>query len=173
MIAGLPATGKSALASLLASRIDAPCFGKDMFKEVVYRTIDPQSRDESRQIGIACEELLMEVALRVIEHVPALVVESTFRPEYLKVFSSTARSSAVELVVLICVTRADILLERYIARIPQRDPRHFDHPDILNNAPEHDLTAWEEIGQYYVIDTSVLNGEVLSTRVDELLQDIK
>ncbi len=165
VIAGLPATGKSSLARALASQIYAPCFSKDGFKEIVYKTISPENRSESRQIGIACEELLLEQALSVIEHVPLVIIESTFQPEFLREFSSRARSRAIEINVLICITEHEVLLERYLARIPHRDPRHFDHPDILTKAPVLDLVAWNEIGKVQIIDTTTMTDEILANDV--------
>lgn len=165
VIAGLPATGKSSLAASLAKRINAPWFSKDKFKEILYKTISPENRSESRQIGIACEELLLEQALNVLEHVPAAIVESTFQPEFLREFSLSARSRSIEIRVLICVAQREVLLERYHARIPHRDPRHFDNPDILIQAPVLDLVAWNEIGQVQIIDTTTLTDEVLSNEI--------
>lgn len=172
VIAGLPATGKSSLANVLAGRIDAPCFGKDVLKEIVFKTFVPENRSESRRIGIACEELLLEQALCVIEHVPFVVIESTFQPAFLKEFSEIARSRAIELVVVLCVTDRAVLLERYVARIPYRDPRHFDHPNIVVDAPDLDVHAWDEIAQVHVFDTTSMAADDLPAKVDALLKAI-
>jgi predicted kinase len=62
LVSGLPGSGKSTLAAPLAAALGWPLLAKDAIKESLWDSLGPGDRAWSRRLGVAAQELLMELA---------------------------------------------------------------------------------------------------------------
>ncbi len=127
LITGLPATGKSSLAAILAARLELPQYGKDQFKEILFDTLGIGDRPWSRRLGVASIVLLFRVIEAELAAHKSCIVESNFSPELdtPRLMALCARYH-VRVVQVVCNADGPVLLERFRAR-----PRHPGHLDQI------------------------------------------
>lgn len=78
LIAGLPATGKSAFANLLSRELGIPCLSKDGIKESLFDSLGFQSREEKVRLGEAAYRILLEQAEKILSHGLTVALENNF-----------------------------------------------------------------------------------------------
>lgn len=78
LIAGLPATGKSAFANLLSRELGIPCLSKDGIKESLFDSLGFQSREEKVRLGEAAYRILLEQAEKILIHGLTVALENNF-----------------------------------------------------------------------------------------------
>lgn len=78
LIAGLPATGKSAFARLLTHELGIPCLSKDMIKESLFDVLGFQSRAEKVQLGEAAYRILLDQAEGLLSCGLSVALENNF-----------------------------------------------------------------------------------------------
>jgi len=129
LINGMPCTGKTSLARVLAQRLELPCAGKDQFKEILYEHLGYSDRGRSQELGAASYELLyyfIEVQLKAGR---SLIAEANFHAQHagprLKALQDRYAFRAVQIV---CRTAPAVLLARYGQRAGsgERHPGHLD-----------------------------------------------
>jgi predicted kinase len=131
IISGMPATGKSTLATQLAGRLGWPVFTKDTFKEVLFDAAghDEAAFDEtgSDLIGAQSIALLLTIADALVAARGNVVLEGNFRADL------AARDLArflpiADLRLVYCDLDTPRILERYEQRL-DNDERHPVHVD--------------------------------------------
>ena len=126
LVTGLPATGKSTLAAILAERLKLPQYGKDQFKEILFDTLGIGDRPWSRRLGVASIVLLFRVIEAELAAGKSCIVESNFNPELDSARLLTLCGKYdIHVVQVVCNTNSHVLLERFRAR--PRHPGHLDH----------------------------------------------
>lgn len=131
LVAGMPATGKSTLAEMIAVALDWPLFTKDRFKELLFEAggYDPATFDRarSRMIGAQSVELLKSVATTLLGVGMNVILESNFLPELAAHGLSPILGNA-QVRQVYCTVAPELFLARYEARIAanQRHPVHVD-----------------------------------------------
>ncbi len=78
LIAGLPATGKSAFTNLLSRELGIPCLSKDVIKESLFDSLGFQSREEKVRLGEAAYRILLEQAEKILSHGLTVALENNF-----------------------------------------------------------------------------------------------
>ena len=78
LIAGLPATGKSAFANLLSRELGIPCLSKDGIKESLFDTLGFQSRAEKVKLGEAAYRILLDQAESMLKNGLTIALENNF-----------------------------------------------------------------------------------------------
>lgn len=119
IVCGLPATGKSTLATTLGSELGLPVFSKDDFKETFWESGESETtqadRKTSQAIGRQSIATLFLVARRLVDAGTSCVIESNFLPEYaendLEPFTAIARVRQVH-----CTIPSELVLQRYTER---------------------------------------------------------
>jgi predicted kinase len=80
VVTGLPASGKSTLASVLAQRLGIPVIGKDLIKEPLFEVLGTGDRSHSRQLSTASFAIQFAVARELLTYDRTVILEGNFRP---------------------------------------------------------------------------------------------
>lgn len=159
IVNGLPAVGKSYLASELSKLLGLPCLKKDEIKEFVFDSLGTKDRDWSRQVGMASMDFLHSVVEVAVENDVSIIVESAFfneisKPKFEKILSS-GRVNCVE---VYCKANSDVRRKRFIDR-SESGVRHKGHVDSLSIIEEEESELLERyaplrLGTLIEIDTT-------------------
>lgn len=115
----------------------------------------------SHALGILCEELMLRFMEEIVERVEIVIAESTFRPQFLRSFSTSMRSRGVNVRVVILHTEEDVRQQRFRDRAKARHYGHFDNEYVVDRSTDLDLDSWIEIGATNVYDTTVISDDVI------------
>ena len=117
LVGGGPGSGKTTLATALASTLELPCLSKDEVKEALMDAMGaPDTVEVSRELGRAAVLAL----LRVAKDCPGAVIDST----WFDYTEPLVRALPAPIVEVRC--RVDRTVARTRFRQRQRDPRHLD-----------------------------------------------
>jgi predicted kinase len=141
LVNGLPAAGKTTLATTLGPLLDCPVLTKDPVKELFADMLGPQA--DSRRLGGITMDALWRLAA---ETGGGVVIESTFDREHTRRGLEVAGSPRT--VELWCDVPLELARERFLARTPDRHAIHGEWVD--------DAAPREPLGDYPLIrvDTS-------------------
>ncbi|HET6550656.1 MAG TPA: AAA family ATPase [Solirubrobacter sp.] len=151
IVSGAPATGKSTLARILATRLGLPYFGKDELKEAIADKVGPPADvAASQRLGHAAYKVLFLMSARVLEAGSGLVVESNFRrgrsePE-LRPLVALADARLVH-----CSAHAEAVRRRY----DERHRRGERHPAHLDADRAGDLATDLETGLFEPLELGI------------------
>jgi predicted kinase len=140
LVGGAPASGKTHLAGLLATRYGAALCGKDALKEILFETlgIGARPREEalgddragwSRRLSNASFALMFHFALLLLRSRRLLLLEGNFRPgEHEGPLAELLSAGGASLVQILCRAGAATRAARLAARAsdPGRHPAHRD-----------------------------------------------
>jgi glucokinase len=123
VVSGMPASGKTILARVLAQRLELPLAEKDEVKEALFNTLGIGDAEWSQRLGGAVYPLLFLFARRLLLAGQPLIAEANFfRSDQEPRFAELPRHRTVQ---IHCHAPPEVLLERYRSR-PERHPGHFD-----------------------------------------------
>src|SRR5690606_21189917 len=131
IVCGLPATGKTTIATELRDQLGWPLFAKDAIKELLFDSSGLAPEEATRQIstrfGRQAIALLFETAREVLRSGCSCIVEASFLPDLahqdLQPFSEFAELRQVH-----CSIPDDLVIQRYRER-SQAGERHPIHAD--------------------------------------------
>lgn len=132
LITGLPGTGKSTLARMLASRYRLPLICKDTIKEPLLDVIGARDRADSRRLSDASFAVMFALAGECLRTGTDLILEGNFRagehePAVRAIAAAQALTSA-PLAQILCRAAEPVRVARLQARAT--DPsRHAGHRD--------------------------------------------
>ncbi|MEN9937619.1 MAG: hypothetical protein RLZZ387_4198 [Chloroflexota bacterium] len=130
LVNGLPCTGKSTLARMLAAHLGLPLFSKDQIKETLFDTLGWSDRPWSTRLSVASVAVLLDVVAAELAAGRSCVAESNFHPERdAERLRDLRARHPFELVQVLCVTEGSALVARYDERVSSgaRHPGHLDH----------------------------------------------
>ena len=150
LVSGAPASGKSTLASQLATDLALPLLAKDLIKEALFDALGTPDRDGSRELSVASVKVLYAILDRLIDGGAGVVVDCNFHRGYAEeqLRPLIAKSKAV---LLHCRTSYLELTRRYERRVVLRE-RHPGHHD---STFRHGLLAAFESGEYDSLDLDI------------------
>jgi predicted kinase len=79
IILGSPASGKTTLATRLATDLEIPCYSKDAVKEALFATLGVGDREWSRRLSAASFAAVLELARAQVQGGGACIVEGNWR----------------------------------------------------------------------------------------------
>jgi len=129
IVNGLPATGKTTLAQLLATGLALPLFSKDMFKEILFDTLGWGERAWSRRLGVASIALLVRVAEAELAVGRSCIAECNFDPALgTAQLSELGQRCPFHPVQVLCVADPAVRRERQRQRAQgaERHPGHLE-----------------------------------------------
>jgi predicted kinase len=159
-VTGLPATGKSSIATQIATQLQLPLFTKDQFKELLFDTMGIGDRAWSKRLGVASVAMLMRVIEGIVAAGQSCIAESNFHPELdLPRLLAIQAHSPFRVAQVLCVSDGAVLHQRFRDRIGQRHPGHLDELLIEELAPVLKagyLAPLAIAGELFTLDTTEL-----------------
>jgi predicted kinase len=132
VITGLPASGKSTLASALAPLLRAPLIGKDMIKEQLFETLGTGDSAHSRRLSNASFAIQFAVAGELLASGRSVILEGNFRSgEHERPLLAALPSDcdpAVVIAQILCRVEESERVAR-LQRRPLDSARHSGHRD--------------------------------------------
>ena len=160
IVTGLPATGKTTLATTISERLTIPLFCKDDIKEILFDQLGPGDRARSRELGVSSIELLYYSAEILLKAGKSVMIESNFNPAFAtKAFLELKEKYSPEIVQIRCFAQGEVVFERFKARA-QSGNRHAGHMDNGNLEGLKPLLLQEKIeivdlgGRFIDVDTT-------------------
>jgi predicted kinase len=130
IVTGLPAAGKSALATWLSKQLAFPFISKDAIKEILFDELGWSDREWSKRLGKASIELMYYFASTILMAGRSIILENTFRPDLASSRLSTlARQTNAGTIQIICRADIDVLCQRFKQRT-ESGLRHPGHVDV-------------------------------------------
>ena len=131
IVCGLPATGKTTIATELRDLLGWPLFAKDAIKELLFDSSGLAPEEATRQVstrfGRQAIALLLDISREVIKSGGSCIVEANFLPNLahqdLQPLAAFAQLRQVH-----CTIPDDLVIERYKER-SQAGERHPIHAD--------------------------------------------
>lgn len=156
LVNGVPASGKSTVAAILARRLSLPVLTVDTIKEAFFDHLGIGDRDYSRKLGRASYQAIFSSIAGFPDGLGA-IVDAWHKFVPLDILEAhLARAKACPIVEVWCHAPPDVCAERYRARATMRHPGH----PSASYAPElAELAARATpIGLWPVIDVETLTA---------------
>jgi len=127
VVSGPPASGKTTLASRLASDFSLPLITKDGIKEALFDSCGTGDREWSQRLGRAAFALIWHFLETVLAAGQSAIVEGNFHADYgSREFDRLAERFDFATLQIHCWAPVDVLYTRYEVRA---DSRHIGHVD--------------------------------------------
>lgn len=124
LVNGVPATGKSSVARMLADARGWPILALDSVKEPFFDHLGVGDREFNRKLGRASYQAIWSIVLDAPDGM-TFIVDAWFGFQPRQVLEDHLRKAGVEQIVEIwCHAPGEVLAERYGARLGQRLPGH-------------------------------------------------
>ncbi len=130
IVSGLPATGKSVLASKIAREFGFPVIAKDEYKELLADALGVTGAEWSNRLSAASRRLIIQIAGKLLDRGISLIIDANFSPERdNEPLRQLVRGHDVEVVQILCRTEGQTLMERFVQRAAagERHPIHLEH----------------------------------------------
>jgi len=133
LVAGYPAAGKSTFSRALSTRLNIPCFNKDVVKEVMSDGFGQENKEllnRDKKASAATFTLMLHIAEQFLHAGKVCILESNFQKHYpLPATESKQIEDLLEKYNCECLTfvfrgELDVISERYFNR---DNERHWTH----------------------------------------------
>jgi predicted kinase len=158
VVTGPPASGKSTVAEALADGLRLPLIAKDAVKEVLFDALGHAELEWTKRLGTAVYPLLYHLLEAQLRAGRSCVLEANFdhdaASERLHRLRERLPFRALQIV---CTAPAELLLERYAARMGTRHAGHFDElrlDDVREAIAAGRWRALDLAGETIDLDTS-------------------
>ena len=126
IIAGMPASGKSTVASLLAKKFGYPVLEKDELKEALFDTVGFECYAEKRRLDTAATAVLLRASTSLIEGGVSHVIVNNFRTDFEEEVRRITDRKDVNALTVFFSGDSDVFYQRYVDR-DLRLARHLGH----------------------------------------------
>ena len=138
VITGLPATGKTWLATEISKSCNIPLFTKDELKIDLLEKLGTNDRSWDIKVGIAAVSLQMKLAHQVLSKQIPVILESNYKQEFDAplLLELIARSSS-DCLQFVCGAEGTVLIQRY------KNRAHSDrNRSVLNEVNFNNIEEW-------------------------------
>lgn len=168
LITGVPATGKTTLATALHKRLGFPVLSKDVFKESLFDSLGCTTRERSREIGRASMDLIFLQLRQLLSSKVSCIAEANFKPdEDNEKVAELIRATSCNVIQVYCMANPAVAFERFLKR-----PRHPGHCDN-QSADEFRAVINKGLqplncGEIVSLDTTELSDEIINEMVENI-----
>ncbi len=132
VVAGIPASGKTTLATALSIQLGWPLISKDVVKEALFDALGTGDLKWSQRLGRAGHVVMYSLAAKC----PQVILEAHFQPG---VAEPELMALNRRIVQVYCRCPVDLAVERYRSRIEDPD-RHAGH--LAEHQSEQVIERW-------------------------------
>jgi predicted kinase len=129
VVTGLPAAGKSTLATWLGKQLGFPFISKDAIKEILFDELGWSDREWSQKLGKVSIELMYFFAQTALMASRSIILENTFRPDLASAkLSALALQANAGTIQIVCRASTEMVYQRFRQRAEAglRHPGHLD-----------------------------------------------
>ncbi|MQF99174.1 MAG: adenylyl-sulfate kinase [SAR202 cluster bacterium] len=150
ILSGLPGTGKSHLANIIADRLPITIIETDFIRRTLFKNPD-YSRAENATVFSVCHTLIEEL---LISNVSVLLDATNLLRKNRKRIYRIAETSNANVILVALTAPQEIVRDRLYQRTVKPDPKNNSSADIsvYNKLKE---TAQPILRQHYIIDSSL------------------
>jgi len=180
IVTGMPATGKSVLATWLSKQLGFAYLSKDAIKEILFDALGWSDREWSKKLGAGSIELMYYLAGTILAAGRSVILENTFRPDLASAkLSALARQTQAGTIQIICRASPEVVYQRFKQRA-EAGLRHPGHVDIQSmDEAKVSLTQERPLrldigGEVIEVDTtdfSAVRYEPILAQVKAILRD--
>jgi len=148
VLAGMPASGKSTIATKLGRAFGMPILEKDALKEAIFDTIGFQNYAEKRKTDHAANAVLLRCTRALLESGQSVILDNNFDESSAAVLDDMIREYDCQCVTVFLGGDNDVFYHRYVER-DRLHLRHLGHvvqehyPLWEGDSPDHDMTREE------------------------------
>lgn len=191
LITGIPASGKSTLASVLSDRLHIPMLSKDSIKELLFDDIGFHSRAEKVALGAAAQNVLYYAARQLLRSGTPFILENNFESSSRDSLLSLLSEFRCTAVTLALTGDLPTIYDRFVQRnqspsrhrghvvndhYPETDPGHFVPPptfeQFCKGITSRGMTTFTANGPHITLDMtdpSSLDLDALCTQLTPYL----
>jgi len=161
IVNGLPASGKTTLASKISKELEIPAIYKDQIKEDLFDSLNLEpSRDLSKKLGLKAFKVMFENLDKKLSQNQSLILEANFKPEFdNQNFQNILCKYPHHLFQINCIADPKILFERFKSRsLKKRHPVHCD---------SQNLQEWEEFFNKNKFQSLNLKSKILNLNTND------
>ena len=139
VITGLPAAGKTTLATALGAQLHLPVVSKDDYKQVLLDLLPEDERLlRNSEVGKASYFVMLKVAEVLLTAGQSLIMETHFYRgvSELNILPLADRHQA-QVLQIFCDAGTEELKLRHAARVAAQTRPYIDHPNIHDRLPEN------------------------------------
>jgi predicted kinase len=128
VVTGLPASGKTWLATKISQALNVPLFTKDQIKIELLESLGKKDRDWDRQVGMAAVRLQIRLAENLLTKTCPVLLESNFKEEFdARLIRDLLERTTSGCLQIVCGANGDVLIERFSQResSAERSPLQF------------------------------------------------
>lgn len=123
IIAGMPASGKTTLATKLSQAFGFPVLEKDAIKEELFDTIGFECYAEKRRHDTAANAILLRCAEALLQSETSMILVNNFRSDMQQRLQGLLNRYPCKVVTLFLGGNGDVFYRRYV----ERDNLHLRH----------------------------------------------
>lgn len=123
IIAGMPASGKSTLASKVGAALGYPVFEKDEIKEELFDVIGFNEYPEKRRLDVAANAVLLRCTEFLFKSNTSAILVNNFSTDSQKQLKALLKRYECECITVFLGGDADVFYKRYV----ERDNLHLRH----------------------------------------------
>ncbi len=126
LVTGIPASGKSTMAKLLAKHLSIPMISKDAIKELLFDDVGFKSREEKVKLGIASMNIMYYMAEQLMKCNQPFILENNFENASKDGLNEILEKYSYKAITLILTGDYKKIYERFVERNASID-RHRGH----------------------------------------------
>jgi len=163
IVSGAPASGKSVLSDWLAKETGLQLLSKDFIKEALFDEFGCDTREESKVLGKASFEMLLDRCRHLALARRSFIVESAFRSSDGLMLS--AAFQGLNLIHVCCIAPEAEIIERFEQRAlsGERHPGHLDSGNVM------ELSSMLKGGTFDIVIPGAIRIDVNTTDFDSYM----
>ncbi|QQS23368.1 AAA family ATPase [bacterium] len=128
LVNGLPATGKTTIATKIAGHLQWPIFRKDDIKEQLADRLNEFNLESSHRLGLVSRVMLRYITEQLSRSNSNFIIDSNFsNGVQTDEFINMMKNARHRIIEVFLHTDGEVLYERFRDRIKDRHPIHLEH----------------------------------------------